>query len=135
MLRGLLGEAIDLRWHPGKQVWHVEMDSIQVEQILANLCSNAKEAITGAGKVTIETENAIFDKDYCRTHAGFVPGGYVLLAVSDNGRGMDSAVLKNVFEPFFSTKGLAEGKGLGLPTVYGIVKRNNGCINIECRHP
>ena len=130
MLRQLLGEAIDLHWHPGKQVWHVEMDPVQVEQILANLCSNAKDAISGVGKVTIETENAIFNEDYCRSHAGFVPGGYVLLAVSDNGYGMDAEVLNNVFEPFFSTKGLVEGKGLGLATVYGIVKQNNGFINI-----
>ena len=69
-------------------------------------------------------------KTIAESHTGFVPGGYVLLAVGDNGRGMDSEVLNNVFEPFFSTKGLAEGKGLGLPTVYGIVRQNNGFINI-----
>ena len=99
-------------------------------QILANLCVNARDAIEGVGKITIETGNAVFDKDYCADHFGFIEGEYVLLAVSDDGCGMDKDVLSQIFEPFFTSKGEGLGTGLGLSTVHDIVKQNNGFINV-----
>ena len=130
MLRRLIGEDIDLAWLPGAEVWPVKIDPSQVDQILANLCVNARDAIADVGKVTIETRNISFDEDYCADHAGFVPGEYVLLSVSDDGKGMAPETLDKIFEPFFTTKGLGKGTGLGLSTVYGIVKQNNGFINV-----
>ncbi|MBI5589736.1 MAG: PAS domain S-box protein [Deltaproteobacteria bacterium] len=130
MLRRLIGEDIDLLWKPGGNLWSVNMDPSQLDQILANLTVNARDAISGVGKITIETGNAEFEKDYCETHAGFIPGHYVLVAFSDDGCGMDKEILSQLFEPFFTTKPLAKGTGLGLSTVYGIVKQNHGFINV-----
>jgi two-component system cell cycle sensor histidine kinase/response regulator CckA len=130
MLRRLIGENIDLAWLPGVRLDPVKMDPVQVGQILANLCVNASDAIADVGKVTIETANAVFDEIYCARHAGFVAGEYVLLAVSDDGCGMDKEILDQIFEPFFTSKGMGQGTGLGLSTVYGIVKQNNGFINV-----
>ncbi len=129
MLRRLIGEDIELSWRPGANLWPVRMDPSQLDQILANLCVNARDAIDGVGKITIETGTVTFDEAYCAAHHGFVPGDFVLLAVTDNGCGMDKDTLDNVFEPFFTTKGTDKGTGLGLATVYGIVKQNNGFIN------
>jgi PAS domain S-box-containing protein len=130
MLGRLIGEDIDLLWKPGHDLQAVKMDPGQIDQILANLVVNARDAIAGVGKVTIETTKAEFDQAYCDTHPGFTPGQYVLLAVSDDGCGMDQETLANIFEPFFTTKESGEGTGLGLATVYGIVKQNNGFINV-----
>ncbi len=130
MLRRLIGEDIDFSWCPGEGLWSVKADPSQIDQILANLCVNARDAISGVGRITIETDNVSFDEAYCRDHAGFVPGDFVLLAVSDDGRGMDEKTLDRVFEPFFTTKGMGRGTGLGLATVYGIVKQNEGFINV-----
>jgi CheY-like chemotaxis protein len=130
MLRRLIGEDIDLAWEPGRHLWSVKMDPTQIDQILANLCVNARDAISGVGKVTIETENVVLDENYCADRAGFVPGDYAMLAVSDNGCGMDKEALANAFEPFFTTKEVGKGTGLGLATVYGIVKQNQGFVNI-----
>ncbi len=128
MLRRLIGEDINLAWLPGASVLPVKVDPSQIDQILANLCVNARDAITDVGKVAIETGNATFDETYCAAHPGFMPGEYVLLAVSDDGCGMDKETLDMLFEPFFTTK--KEGTGLGLATVYGIVKQNDGFINV-----
>ena len=130
MLRRLIGEDIDLVWLPAKGLGLVKMDPTQVDQILANLCVNARDAIGGVGKVTIETANTVFDAAYCAEHPDFVAGEYVRLAVSDNGCGMDKVTLAQIFEPFFTTKGMGEGTGLGLATVYGIVKQNSGFLNV-----
>ncbi len=130
MLQRLIGEDIDLAWLPGGDLGPVKMDPSQIDQILANLCVNARDAIEGVGKVTIETGKAAFDEAYCAAHAGFVPGDYVMLAVSDNGCGMDAETLGHLFEPFFTTKEMGRGTGLGLATVYGVVKQNNGFINV-----
>jgi two-component system, cell cycle sensor histidine kinase and response regulator CckA len=130
MLRRLIGEDIDLAWLPGKNLWSVKVDPSQIDQILANLCVNARDAIAGVGKVIIETGTTAFDKAYCAHHAGFVPGEYVLLAMSDNGCGMDKEIQDKLFEPFFTTKETGKGTGLGLATIYGIVKQNNGFINV-----
>jgi len=130
MLRRLIGEDIDLVWAPGPAIWPVQIDPSQIDQLLANLCVNARDAIAGVGKVTIETANASFDESYCAIHPGFAPGEYVMLAVSDDGCGMAREALDHLFEPFFSTKDLGKGTGLGLATVYGIVKQNEGFINV-----
>jgi two-component system sensor histidine kinase EvgS len=130
MLRRLIGEDIDLQWLPDGGLWPVKIDPSQVDQLLANLCVNARDAIAGVGKITIETENVHFDPQYCRDHLGFTAGDYVLLAVSDDGCGMDAEIRDHLFEPFFTTKDAGQGTGLGLATVYGIVKQNNGFINV-----
>ncbi len=129
MIKRLIGEDIELQFAPGQNLWAIRIDPSQVDQILANLCVNARDAIDGVGKVTIETCNTRLDESYCDEHAGFVPGDYVQLAVSDNGCGLDEERLARVFEPFFTTKPQGEGTGLGLATVYGIVKQNRGFIN------
>lgn len=130
MLQRLIGEDIHIVWLPGVNTWPVKIDPSQIDQILANLCVNARDAITGVGRITIETGNIIFDRAYCEDHTGFVPGEYVLLAVSDDGCGIDKEVLGSIFEPFFTTKEMGKGTGLGLSMVYGIVKQNSGFINI-----
>ncbi|GAB6145745.1 response regulator [Desulfocicer niacini] len=130
MLRRLIGEDIDFAWSPGADLWSIKMDPSQIDQILVNLCVNARDAITGVGKITIETKIMSFDAAYCADHHGFIPGEFVMLAVSDNGCGIDKEILNNIFEPFFTTKDLDKGTGLGLSTVYGIVKQNNGFINV-----
>jgi PAS domain S-box-containing protein len=131
MLGRLLGEEINLNWQPGGSLWPVKMDPVQIDQILANLAVNSRDAITGIGRITIETANAELDETYCASNPGSVPGQYVLLAVSDNGAGIDREILPNIFEPFFTTKEQGKGTGLGLATVYGIVKQNNGFINVD----
>ncbi|MFO8112583.1 MAG: ATP-binding protein, partial [Desulfosalsimonadaceae bacterium] len=130
MLQQLIGENIDLAWKPGQNLWLVKMDYTQLDQILANLVVNARDAIADIGKITIETKNVEFDEQYCHMHTGFVPGPFVMLTVSDTGCGMETEVFDNLFEPFFTTKEIGKGTGLGLPTVYGIVKQNSGFINV-----
>jgi len=130
MLRRLIGEDIDLAWLPGEGLGMVRIDPSQLDQILVNLSVNARDAIGDTGKVTIETAAASVDARYCAEQADIIPGEYVLLAVSDNGCGMDAETLAHLFEPFFSTKAMGKGTGLGLATIYGIVKQNNGFINV-----
>jgi len=130
MLRRLIGEDIELKWLPGDELWPIKMDPSQMDQLLANLCVNARDAIDGVGKITIETGKISFDAAYCAERTGFVPGDFVLLAVSDNGKGMERDILDKIFEPFFTTKGVGQGTGLGLATVYGVVKQNNGFVNV-----
>ena len=130
MLLRLIGEDIDLSWEPGADLWPVRIDPSQVDQILANLCVNARDAIRGVGRITIESENVSLDGDYCAENAEARPGDYIMLAVSDDGCGMEPETLENIFEPFFTTKNVGEGTGLGLATVYGIVKQNGGFVNV-----
>ena len=130
MLHRLIGENIEIQWNPGEDLWPLKMDPAQLDQILVNLCLNARDAISGAGKLTIETRNAELDSHYCEHHQGFIPGEFVSLSVSDNGAGMAPEVMEHLFEPFFTTKRTGEGTGLGLATVYGIVKQNDGFINV-----
>jgi PAS domain S-box-containing protein len=130
MLRRVIGEDIDLSWVPGSNLWKIKMDPSQVDQLLVNLCVNARDAIAGVGKIIIETDNITLDPAYCRAHREFIPGEYVLLAVSDNGCGMSEDTQERIFEPFYTTKTMGKGTGLGLATVYGIVKQNNGFINL-----
>ena len=130
MLQRLIGEDIDLVWKPGEKVWPVRIDPSQIDQILANLCVNARDAIAGVGRIVIETQNSSFDEDSCENCPGFLPGDYVTLAVSDDGSGMDPETLEHLFEPFFTTKEEGKGTGLGLATVYGAVKQNNGGVDV-----
>jgi PAS domain S-box-containing protein len=130
MLRRLIGEDVELAWLAGAGGWAVKMDPSQVDQVLANLCINARDAIAGVGKVTIATSRAVFTDADCADHAGATAGEYVRLSVSDDGDGMDKEVLAHIFEPFFTTKRLGEGTGLGLATVYGIVNQNSGFVNV-----
>ncbi len=130
MLQRIIGEDIHLIWSPGKNIWKVLIDSSQIDQILVNLCVNARDSITGVGRIVIETNNCTFDEDYCDEHPGFIAGDYVMMAVSDSGCGIEREILDNIFEPFFTTKGEEKGTGLGLSMVYGIVKQNKGFINV-----
>ena len=129
MLRRLIGENIDLIWLPNEEIWPVRIDPSQLAQILENLSVNARDAIADVGKLIIETGKTTFDEAYCADHSGFVPGDFVQLTVSDNGCGINQETLQNVFEPFYTTKDVGKGTGLGLATVYGIVKQNDGFIN------
>ena len=133
MLRRLIGEDIQLNWLPGRELHPVRVDPSQIDQILANLCVNARDAIENVGSITIETRNVRLDRAYCADHPWAKMGDYVLLAVCDDGRGMDEETLGKVFEPFFTTKGVGQGTGLGLAMVYGIVKQNGGFIDIRSR--
>ncbi len=130
MLRRLIGEDIDLVWQPGRNPGQVYIDPSQLDQILVNLSVNARDAIGDTGKITIETDLVTIDERYCADHVEVVPGTYVLLAVSDDGCGVDATLLPHLFEPFFTTKEMGKGTGLGLATVYGIVKQNKGFINV-----
>ncbi len=131
MLRRLIGEDINLTWKPGEELWLIKVDPAQIDQILANLCVNARDAIPGAGKIIIETQNEVLDEEYCALHPGAKPGQYAKLALSDDGQGMDKKTMEKIFEPFFTTKELGKGTGLGLATVYGIIKQNNGFIKVD----
>ena len=131
MLRRLIGEDIDLLWAPELDLWKVKVDPSQVDQILANLVVNARDAIPGVGAVTIRTENVVIDESNRAQAAELISGNYVLLTVTDNGTGMSKEVRENIFEPFFTTKELGKGTGLGLSTVYGVVKQNDGFIYVE----
>jgi len=130
MLKRLIGENIELFWKPGKAVWPVKIDPSQIDQILANLCVNARDAIDGVGKLTISTKNVVFDAADCTDRAAFDPGEYALLIVEDTGCGMGKETLSNIFEPFYTTKPVDKGTGLGLATVYGIIRQNNGFVNV-----
>jgi two-component system, cell cycle sensor histidine kinase and response regulator CckA len=130
MLRRIIGENIELLWMPGENLRPVKIDPIQVDQIIANLVVNSRDAISGVGTITIETVDAVVDEAYCANHPGCVPGDYVMIALSDTGQGMTKDVQSHIFEPFFTTKRLGQGTGLGLATVYGIVQQNKGFIHI-----
>jgi PAS domain S-box-containing protein len=128
MMRRLIGENIRLAWRPASDLWPVKMDPSQVDQILANLCVNARDAIADVGAVDIATTNCSLDAVFCAWHPDAVPGDYVRLSVGDDGCGMTREVLSRIFEPFFTTKAVGQGTGLGLATVYGAIRQNNGFI-------
>ncbi len=130
MLQRLIGEDVTLTWLPGESLWPTRIDPAQVDQILANLCVNARDAIHDIGRIVIETQNITLDEEYCRNRSGHRPGDYVMIAVSDNGAGMDTDTRTHIFEPFYTTKEIGKGTGLGLATVYGIVQQNNGFLHV-----
>lgn len=131
MLQRLIGETIDLSLRLGPDVWPVRMDPSQVTQILTNLAINARDAINGQGRLVIEVSNVVLSSTQAVADAEVVPGEFVLLSVSDNGQGMTREVLDHLFEPFFTTKDIGKGTGLGLATVFGIVKQNQGFIRVD----
>lgn len=130
MIRRLIGENIELVWRSGASVWPVKIDPSQVDQLVINLCVNARDAIIDVGKITIEADNSFIDEDYVSNNIEAVSGEYVVISISDNGSGIAPENLNKVFDPFYTTKERGKGTGLGLATVYGIVKQNNGFISV-----
>jgi PAS domain S-box-containing protein len=131
MLRRMIGEHVQFTWQPAVTVWPISIDPAQLDQVLANLCVNARDAIGDLGQVTITTANRTLDEAWCAQRPGARPGEFVMLSVSDTGCGMPPDVLSEIFEPFFTTKPIGEGTGLGLATVYGVVTQHNGFITVS----
>jgi PAS domain S-box-containing protein len=128
MLRRLIGEDIQLVTVLDQELWSVKVDPGMIEQVIMNLAVNSRDAMPNGGKLTIETANIIHDENYASRHISMKPGYYVMVAVSDNGCGMDKETQSHLFEPFFTTKEKGKGTGLGLSTVYGIIKQSGGNI-------
>jgi two-component system cell cycle sensor histidine kinase/response regulator CckA len=130
MLERLIGEDIELEWTPAPDLWPVLMDSSQLDQMIANLCVNARDAIPDVGTLAIATANCVVDEAFSSAHADAAPGDFVKLSVRDSGVGMTDDVASKIFEPFFTTKESGSGTGLGLATVYGAVVQNRGFITV-----
>src|SRR5664279_2337391 len=128
LLKRTIGEDISIDTTLADNLWPVEIDPLRLEQIVLNLAVNARDAMEEGGKLTLETANEVLDDTYLSTHLGSKPGEHVMLAVSDNGTGMDTETADRIFDPFFTTKKEGKGTGLGLSTVYGIVKQSGGNI-------
>jgi len=130
MFRTLLGEDIDVRWFLSEEDCRAKVDSGQIEQVITNLCVNARDAMPEGGKLTIETAIRDLGPDFNREHRNMNPGRYVMVAVSDSGEGMDPETQSRIFEPFFTTKAENQGTGLGLSTSFGIIKQHGGHIEL-----
>jgi nitrogen-specific signal transduction histidine kinase/ActR/RegA family two-component response regulator len=133
LLRRLIGEQIELVTVLAPSVGHIRADQGQLEQVLMNLALNARDAMSGGGRLTISTSDVTVDADLVKSHRGLTMGDYVLLQVSDTGTGMDANVMAHLFEPFFTTKKRGEGTGLGLATMYGIVKQSGGYVAVDTK--
>jgi two-component system, cell cycle sensor histidine kinase and response regulator CckA len=130
MLARIMGEDVEFHFIAGEQLGSVKVDPGQIDQIIMNLAANARDAMLGGGRLTIQTADVSVDEAYCRVHAEAKPGNYIMLSVSDSGCGLDPEVMEHIFEPFYTTKERGKGTGLGLSTVYGIVKQNSGFISV-----
>jgi two-component system, cell cycle sensor histidine kinase and response regulator CckA len=131
LLAPVIGDDIAIRVIAAPDLRHTLADPSQLEQVLMNLCLNARDAIVGGGQITIETQNVEISAKFCRDHACGSPGSYIVLSVSDTGTGMNVATLERIFEPFFTTKEVGKGTGLGLATVYGVVKQHGGFVHVD----
>jgi nitrogen-specific signal transduction histidine kinase len=131
MLKRLIGENINLEWKASTDLWSVKIDPSQVDQILVNLCVNARDAILSEGTIIIEASNCVVVEHLDCIATDLAPDGYIKLTVSDNGGGIEKEVLEHIFEPFYTTKDIGKGTGLGLATIYGIVKQNQGFIDVS----
>jgi PAS domain S-box-containing protein len=129
----IISENVKLDFVPGRNLWNVKMDPSQLNQILGDLTANARDAIGKVGTITIRTSNIELDESYVRNHVGFTAGEYVMITFADSGKGMDKETMERVFEPFFTTKPKGQARGLGLSTVYGIVKRYKGNISVSSK--
>ena len=129
ILERTIPKMIDIELHLGGRLWTIRADPIQIEQVLLNLGTNAADAMPGGGKLVFETENVVIDKESSPAHSGAEPGRYALLSVSDTGQGIDQETIEHIFEPFFTTKGIGKGTGLGLASVFGIIKSHGGHIS------
>jgi CheY-like chemotaxis protein len=130
MVGRLIGEHIDLQVIPGHDLKSIYADAGQIEQVIINLCVNARDAMPDGGRILIETKNVYLDKEYCIEHSWAKAGDYISLCISDTGAGIPRDIRDHIFEPFFTTKEIGEGTGLGLATVYGIIKQHNGLIDV-----
>ncbi|MCX6360173.1 MAG: response regulator [Armatimonadetes bacterium] len=130
MLRRLIGEHIDLVWKPAQDLWPVKADPSQIDQVLANLSVNARDAMPGTGTLTVETANITADAACSLLTSDALPGDYVMVSVNDTGHGIDADTMQHIFEPFYTTKAFGEGTGLGLATVFGIIQQNAGFVNV-----
>ena len=131
LLDKVIGKDIEIQTALAEDLWTVRADPTQIDQVLMNLCINSRDAMPKGGRISIETRNAEFSEEDCRRTSALQPGRFAELRVSDTGSGMDAAVRERIFEPFFTTKGPGKGTGLGLATVYGIVKQHNGFVQVE----
>ncbi len=131
MLKKLIGEDVELDWRPADNLWFTKIDPLQVDQVLVNLVINARDAIRDTGKISIETQNVHIDESWKKMIPESMPGDHVMLAVTDNGVGIEPEVLEHLFEPFYTTKQPNEGTGLGLSTVYGIMQQNEGFVHVQ----
>lgn len=130
MLCRIIGEDVDIETIPTKNLGQIKADPGQIEQIIVNLSVNARDALPKGGKIVIETSEVNLGEGYCKIYPNVKPGNYVMLAISDNGEGMDEETQKKIFDPFFTTKAEGQGTGLGLATVYGIIKQHNGHVKV-----
>lgn len=131
MLERVIGENIAVQFDAGKDLWPLEGDEGTIEQVIMNLAVNARDAMPDGGKLTIRTENAAVDQEYCRQHSAARPGRFVRLSLSDSGTGMDEFIQEHIFEPFYTTKAVGKGTGLGLSVVLGIVQQHKGWIEVQ----
>ena len=130
MISRLIGEDISIHLIFGENIWNIYLDTSQIEQLALNLSLNARDAMPKGGELVIETANITIDDVFCSEHPEFRRGEFVMILISDNGKGIEPETLSHIFEPFYTTKEFGKGTGMGLATVYGIVKQNNGFINV-----
>lgn len=131
LLKRVIPERIQIEWEPCEDLWNVYLDPSHLDMILLNLCVNARDAIPNEGKITIEVDNKKIDMSFAKRYPNAIPGEYVMLRVSDTGTGIAPEIMDKIFEPYFTTKKQGEGTGLGLATLYGTVRQNNGFVTVE----
>jgi nitrogen-specific signal transduction histidine kinase len=134
MLQRMIGEDVTFKLNLAPKIGMIKADPGKIEQVVINLAVNARDAMPNGGSLEVETKDVLLDESFCEVHKGSKPGNYVLLKVHDTGKGIDDETMKHIFEPFFTTKEIGKGTGLGLATVYGIVRQSDGYIDIQSTH-